>query len=392
MPTESAFILAGLLVLVAVGAWAFGQFLDRDPALPTRISADYLRGLSLVLSRKTDEALELFIQMAKVDEDTLETHFALGHLFRRRGEFERAIRVHENLLARENLNDAQRDQAMYALAEDYLGAGLFDRAEELLQQLRDSETQRQAALEKLVYIYEREAEWEKAIDVHRRLEMQTGQKTPHVAHYYCELAQAALAAGDMRSAREYLQHTIRSPSGALRGVLIRAHLAKEEGRNREAAALYQQVLETDRAFVSEVLADLLACFENEGRGMEFEEYLRSRLAADASLGTELAYAAILHQLTRSPILANTIEHYIASSDVLSRLVDGASMRSDKPGERMATLDRVTSGLRMLALSNARYRCGNCGYGTHKFIWQCPGCKLWETIRPLQRFQLETAVG
>lgn len=392
MPTESAFILAGLLVLVAVGAWAFGQFVDRDAALPTRISADYLRGLNLVLSRKTDEALELFIQMAKVDEDTLETHFALGHLFRRRGEFERAIRVHENLLARENLNDMQRDQATYALAEDFLGAGLFDRAEDLLQQIRDSETHSQIALEKLVYIYEREAEWEKAIEVHRRLEMQTGQKTPHVAHYYCELAEAALAKGDMQAAREYLQHTVRSPSGALRGAMIRARLAREEGHYREAAALYMQALETDRAFVSEVIAELKACFDDDGRADEFERYVRDRLAADASLGIDFAYAAILHELTRSPVLAGCIERFIAGSDVLSRLIDVAAISSGAPGERLAVLERVSSGLRMFALSNARYRCGNCGYGTQKFIWQCPSCKLWETIRPLQRFQLETAVN
>ena len=392
MPTDSAFLLAGLLVLVAVGAWAFGQYLDRDAALPTRISADYLRGLNLVLSRKTDEALELFIQMAKVDEDTLETHFALGHLFRRRGEFELAIRVHENLLARENLNDMQRDQAIYALAEDFLGAGLFDRAEELLQQIRDSDTHSQIALEKLVYIYERESEWGKAIDVHRRLEMLTGQKTPHVAHYYCELAQAALAAGDRQAAREHLQHTIRSPSGALRGTLIRAKLAQEEGRNLDAMALYRQVLETDRAFISEVLVDLQSCFESDGRGPEFEDYIRKRLAADASLGADFAYAAILHGLTRSPVLAECIEHFIASSDVLSRLIDVETMRSDTAADRMATLERVTTGLRMLALSNARYRCGNCGYGTQKFIWQCPSCKLWETIRPVQKFQLESAVN
>ena len=392
MPSESAFILAGLLVLVAVGAWAFGQFVDRDATLPTRISADYLRGLNLVLSRKTDEALELFIQMAKVDEDTLETHFALGHLFRRRGEFERAIRVHENLLARENLNDMQRDQAIYALAEDFLGAGLFDRAEELLQQIRDSETHGQIALEKLVYIYEREAEWEKAIDVHRRFEMLTGQKTPHVAHYYCELAQAALAKGDMQAAREYLQHTVRSPSGALRGTLIRAKLAQEEGRNGEAAALYRQVCETDRAFLSEVIADLKTCFDADARGDEFERYVRDRLAADASLEIDFAYAAILHQLTGSPALAGCIERFIARSDVLSRLIDVAAMHSGTPAERMAMLDRVTSGLRMFALSSARYRCGNCGYGTQKFIWQCPSCKLWETIRPLQRFQLESVVN
>lgn len=392
MPTESAFLLAGLLVLIGVGAWAFGQFLDRDAALPTRISADYIRGLNLVLSRRTDEALELFIQMAKVDEDTLETHFALGHLFRRRGEFDRAIRVHENLLARENLNDMQHDQAILALAEDYLGAGLFDRAEELLEEIRQSETHGQIALEKLVYIYEREGEWEKAIDVHRRLEMQSGQKTPHVAHYYCELAEAALVRGDTSAAREYLKSTVRSPSGALRGGLIRARIARDEGRYREAAGQYQQVLEQDRSFISEVISDLRECYERDNRLNDFESYIGERLTVDASLSMDFAYAAIINLMTTSAVLAECIEKFIADSEVLSRLIDVADLRADSAAERAAKLDRIAAGLRLFAMTTARYRCGNCGYGTQKFIWHCPSCKLWESIRPLQRFHLEAASG
>lgn len=391
MPTDTTFLLVGLLVLIAVGAWAFGQFLDRDAALPTRISADYIRGLNLVLSQKTDEALELFIQMAKVDEDTLETHFALGHLFRRRGEFDRAIRVHENLLKRENLNDMQHDQAIFALAEDYLGAGLFDRAEALLEQIQGSSTHSQVALEKLGYIYEREGEWEKAIDTHRRLEMLSGQKTPHVAHYYCELAEQALANGETDKAREYLKHTVRNPSGALRGTLIRAQIARGEKRFREAATLYRQVIEQDAGFISEVLPELLSCSEQDGRSDEFEAFITGLSQKSPSANDAIAYATVLNELTRSPALAAGLAKFVADNDVLNHLIDVAALDSDEADERARALERIATGLRMLALSTARYRCGNCGYGTQRFIWHCPSCKLWETVRPVQRFQLETAV-
>jgi lipopolysaccharide biosynthesis regulator YciM len=391
MPTDSAFLLAGLLVLIAVGAWAFGQFLDRDAALPTKISADYIRGLNLVLSRKTDEALELFIQMAKVDEDTLETHFALGHLFRRRGEFDRAIRVHENLLQRENLNDMQYDQAISALAEDYLGAGLLDRAEQLFEQIVDSETHGQIALEKLVSIYERAGDWQKAIETHRRLEVLNGQKTPHVAHYYCELAERALAEGNLDQAREYLQSTIRSPSGALRGSLIRARIASGEGRYRDAVGLYRQVIDQNRGFITEVLPDLLFCYEQDGRAEEFESFVSNLAASDPATNRDIAYAAILHDLTRSPGLTASIAGFIAEDQVLNHLIDLSSLESGDAEQRAATLERISEGLRMLALSTPRYRCGNCGYGAQRFIWHCPSCKLWETVRPVQRFQLESAV-
>ena len=176
MPTDATFLLAGLFIALGAIVYVYKLYADRDRDLPPQINADYLRGLNLVLSRRTDEALELFVQMAKVDDDTLETHFALGHLFRRRGEMERAIRVHENLLARTNLNEAQRHQALFSLAEDYLGAGLFDRAEQLFGQLRDSTTLAEAALEKLVSIYEREQEWQKAIEALRKLEILRGSK------------------------------------------------------------------------------------------------------------------------------------------------------------------------------------------------------------------------
>src|SRR6187200_1814698 len=249
MPTDATFLIAGLFLAIFAVGYIYRLYSDRDRDLPPQISADYLRGLSLVLNRRTDEALELFVQMAKVDDDTLETHFALGHLFRRRGEVERAIRVHENLLARPNLNETQRHQAVFSLAEDYLGAGLFDRAEDRLNELVESPTLAEAALEKLVYIFEREKEWQKAIDAQRKLEMFHGARSNQVAHYYCELADQARAAGDRELAKTHLKATIRSESGQLRGTLIRAGLAQEEGNFSEAIGLYEQTIEKDRYFI-----------------------------------------------------------------------------------------------------------------------------------------------
>lgn len=393
MPTEATFILAGLLILIAMGGWAFGQFLDkdRDGQLPTRISADYIRGLNLVLSRKTDEALELFIQMAKVDDDTLETHFALGHLFRRRGEVDRAIRVHQNLLARPNLNEMQHDQAVYALAEDYLGAGLYDRAEALFAEIQDSTTLGEQALERLVHIYEREREWQKAIDVRRRLEVVSGEKSVEVAHYFCELAEQAMRDGDTQRARDHLKSTVRSPSGALRGTLIRAGIARNEGAFSEAIRLYEQVLESDRDFISEVLAELLACYRAMDRAADFERYVEQLVETAPEAASDVAYAAITNNLTDSPGLVKCIERFIEHSDVLAQLVNIDELKSATPEEAAAALNRISAGLRALAQSSARYRCGNCGYSTKRFVWHCPSCKLWETIKPIQRFQLEATI-
>jgi lipopolysaccharide biosynthesis regulator YciM len=392
MPTEATFLLAALLIIAAASGFAFKIYSDRDRDLPPRISADYIRGLNLVLSRRTDEALELFVQMAKVDEDTLETHFALGHLFRRRGEFERAIRVHENLLARPNLNDTQRHQAVFSLAEDYLGAGLFDRAEQLFADLRESPTQAEASLEKLVHIYEREKEWQKAIDVHRKLEMLRGTKSSQVAHYYCELAELARASGNRDLAREHLRSSVRSESGALRGTLIRASLAQEEQQFGEATALYEQVIAADRHFIIEVLPALLTCYRSGGRSAEFETFVETLIAQDAALRRDLAFAAIIGNLTDSPALADSVERFVFDNPVLMTLVNAEGLKMLTHEERRRAIERITGGLRQIALSSARYRCSNCGYSTQRFIWHCPSCKLWETVRPIQNLQLETVLS
>ena len=392
MPTDATFLLAALLIIAAASGFAFKVYSDRDRDLPPRISADYIRGLNLVLSRRTDEALELFVQMAKVDDDTLETHFALGHLFRRRGEVERAIRVHQNLLARPNLNETQRHQALFSLAEDYLGAGLFDRAEQLFAELRESPTLAEAALEKLVQIYERESEWQKAIDVHRKLEILRGSKSSQVAHYYCELAEIARANGDRSLAREHLKNTVRSESGALRGTLIRAALSQEEKDYGQAIALYEQVIDADRHFITEVLSPLMQCYRDSGSSAEFESYLRGLIAKDASLQRDLAFAAVISHITDSAALASCVERFVFDNAVLANLVNADELKTLAPEQRRRAIERITQGLRQIATSSARYRCSSCGYSTQRFIWHCPSCKLWETVRPIQSFPLETVLS
>ncbi len=392
MPTDATFLLAALFIVFGALGYVYKIFTDRGRDLPPRISADYIRGLNMVLNRRTDEALELFVQMAKVDDDTLETHFALGHLFRRRGEFERAIRVHENLLARPSLSEAQRHQAVFSLAEDYLGAGLFDRAEHLFSELRDSNTLAAAALDKLVGIYEREQDWHKAIEALRKLEMLRGSKSNQVAQYYCELAETARAAGDRQSAREYLRNTVRSESGALRGALIRATLAQEDRDYAQAIALYEQVVSTNQHFITEVLPPLLECYRAMGHVAEFDSYLDTLIARDDSLYKNLAYAAIIGNLGGSPALSRLVERFVFEHPVLANLVNADELKNLPAEQRGAAVARIASGLRTIALASARYRCSNCGYSTQRFIWHCPSCKLWETVRPLSSVPLETVLN
>ena len=194
MPTESTFLLAGLFLLLAAAGWAMGRFGERDTEeAPPPLNIDYLKGLNFLLNEQTDQALEHFLRMVRVDDKTIETHFALGSLFRRRGEVDRAIRIHQNIIARPDLASEQRDQALFSLAKDYLGAGLLDRAEKLFMRLAQGSRYQVQALENLCRIYEQEKEWQKAIDSGQKLETLGGESLAlQIAHYYCELAEQAV--------------------------------------------------------------------------------------------------------------------------------------------------------------------------------------------------------
>ena len=394
MPTESTFLLAGLLVFAAAVGWFFARLPDfrRDERSESSIGADYLRGLNLVLNRQTDEALELFVQMARVDDETLETHFALGHLFRRRGEVDRAIRVHQNLLARPNLSETQRHQALFSLASDYLGAGLFDRAEKLFTELRSSPTMAESALRNLVDIYERQHDWNKAIEARRKLDSRTGEKSVEVAHYHCELAERARRDGDMTSARRHLRNARRTASGTLRGALIRAAIASEEGEHSRAVTLYRQLLTADRRLMAEILPLLEAACRETGRDGEIERYLEGLIGKDESVKRDIAYAAIVSGLEQAPLLRDCVEEFLLHNDTLAPLIDIEHLKALPPDKRRASIHRICGGLRRLAMSGSRYRCTNCGYSTKGLLWRCPSCKSWESIRPLQVFQFAEMVA
>jgi lipopolysaccharide biosynthesis regulator YciM len=222
--------------------------------------------------------------------------------------------------------------------------------------------------------------------------MLRGTKSSQVAHYYCELAEAARAAGERERARDYLRNTIRSESGALRGSLIRAVLAREEKDYEQAIALYEQVIAADRHFISEVLPELLECYRATGRLDEFDAYLRQLVAKDASLHRDIAYAAIIGKLEGSAVLNDAVERFVFDHAVLANLVNAVELRELPDEQRRSAIARIAEGLRSIALANARYRCTNCGYSTQRFIWHCPSCKLWETIRPIQSVPLDSVLA
>ena len=384
MPGESPLLLAALFVLAAALGWLFARWTGRGRR---DISADYFEGLNFLLNEQPDKAVEVFMRMVDVDSETIETHFALGSLFRRRGEVDRAIRVHQNIIARPGLPRVQRDKALHALADDYLKAGLLDRAETLLQQLADVPAHRKAALQGLVRIFEQQRDWEQAIKARDRLaSLSNAPRKGVVAHYFCELAEEARAGGDLDATRQLLRRAQAAKRGTVRGAMMRAKLAAEVGDHDLAARLYRSVIETEPDFAVDALPPLKACFEAQGREAGFEKALQGLVRRRPQLRPGIAFAAIVHEGFDDAVTQDCVREFVESNPTLQELLELLRPGGSQPGED--AIRRISRALRRLVRGSPRYRCGTCGFAGNTLYWQCPTCKSWDTTRPITRFRFE----
>lgn len=383
MPTESAFFFAGLLFLAAALGYVFARYgeppeEDRDSAR----QADYFRGFRYLLSEEPDRAVEVFAAIPDLDDDTLETHLALGALFRRRGEIDRAIAVHTNLLERPQLPAAQRHQVRLALADDYLAAGLYDRAEELLEPLVQVREQRAEALSRLLRIAEQTQDWKRAIDLCRRLEGDGSSRRQ--SHYWCELAVQATGQGDMAAAQEHLDQA-RAAGQTIRCLWIAADLAASSGDPAEAARLYRRVISEEPAYIVDVLAPLESACAAAGLESDLATLLDELCTAAPGAQAAIAAATIVDLRITQPVALECLAEFLVQDPVLGELVDADRLRRDKDGQQLA---RLRVALNRLARGSLRYRCGDCGYASASLHWQCPGCRSWESVRPVPRLPLD----
>jgi len=370
-----------------------GRFGERDDEdAPPPLNIDYLKGLNFLLNEQTDQALEHFLEMVRVDDKTIETHFALGNLFRRRGEIDRAIRIHQNIIARPDLPSEARDQALFSLAKDYLHAGLLDRAEKLFVRLAQGSRYQVQALENLCRIYEQEKEWDKAIESGQKLETLSGRSLElQIAHYYCELAETAAAAKDYSSARQYVKKAQSGRPRTMRGALTRAHIARETNDFKTAIRLYQRIIEEHTYLISEALPEIVATYTSEGSMDGLDQALKSMLAKSPEMSPLVAYTAIVNNIGGTPVIDECVENYILDEPTLAEFVDLHQLDKEADTSHEAALEKVRNALSRLASATPRYQCQECGFSSQRLLWQCPSCRNWETQRPASRVQFDTVL-
>lgn len=404
MAADSPSLLLILALFIAAAAgWLFGKWghspfsVARGRKPPSRVgkrgmspfadrlSEEYFRGLGFLLDEEPDKALEVFLRMVDVDNDTVETHFALGSLYRRRGEVERAIRVHENIMARPSLRDEHRVHAMFALGEDYFRAGLFDRAESLFLQLAAGGSRHVPALRYLLRIYERQRDWEQAIATHRRLVAVASPEHPTaIAHYHCELAEQMRAKGDFEGARQQLHHARDVQRNFPRGALIRADIALDMNQPELAASLCQRIVELHPKLLTLALPRVMRAMRDTDAGA-IERRFQAWMRPDPVARAELAYAAIVAGLEQEPFVRECLPDLLREDSTLGEIV---SATSGEPAQLTAEQrTALAKALGRVLRRTQRYRCVDCGFASAAHFWQCPGCRSWDAFAPVALLDL-----
>ena len=354
------------------------QLLSESRMLPL----SYFKGLNFLLNEQPDKAIEAFIEVVKVDPQTIELHFALGGLFRRRGEVERAIRMHQNLVERPDLAAEQKLAALFELAQDYFKAGLLDRAEELFLKLEGTSYAEQA-LRFLLEIYEQEKDWNKAIEIAGKLETVTGRShQKEIANFRCELALNELMHSRPEAARPHLAQALAHHRLCVRANLLLGDLEIAAKHPQAAIEAWKRIETQNPKYLALVAERIFNAYKQMGKLEEGVNLLRGYLAKYPSLdllnvvfqgmlesqGTEPAYRLARDELRRMPTLLG-----------LDKLLEAQMLEA--PPDRSRDLELVKELVNQHTRSLAMYKCDVCGFRARQYYWHCPGCAEWETYSP-----------
>ena len=377
-----------LLPLATLTGWVVGRRGGQrhGDTQVSRLSSTYFRGLNYLLNEQPDKAIELFLHIAELDKETFETQVALGHLFRRRGEVDRAIRLHQGLVQRNDLSDQQRVLALLALGEDYMKSGLLDRAETVFTDLARIDERAPQALKHLLGIYQAERDWERAIDNATRYEEVTGEPMGKlVAQFECELAERHRANGELDAARAAIARAYQADAGSVRAGILEGRIEAGAGNPDAAIRAYERAARHDPDYLPEFLPSLLACYGEVGDTAGARAFLAEMSEHYRGIAPVLALTGLIEAQ----------EGAQAARDYLGRqLKDRPSVRGEAAlidltlavgADSTATLHDLKHITDQLLVRNPSYRCTRCGFGARTHHWQCPSCKEWGTVKPLLNY-------
>jgi lipopolysaccharide biosynthesis regulator YciM len=361
------------------------QVIKESRALP----ASYFKGLNFLLNEQPDKAIEAFLEVARLDPDTLELHFALGALFRRRGELDRAIRIHQNLVDRVDLNQEQRLKALYELGEDFLKAGLLDRAEAIFKRLREG-PHAMDALKHLREIYALEKDWEKSIATAEDLaKLGCHTQDADTAHYHCEQALNAMLRKDTDGARALLNRALELNRKAPRATLLLGDIAMQEGKPLAAIEIWRDIEAQNPAYLPIVAVRIIDAYRQLGREDDGLELIQGYLGRYPSHDLFHIHFNAVAQARGWRAAEQLASEALKRQPGMRVLDDYLQARASLAGDQADLETRMAQDLVHKQVSRASYyQCVQCGFKARQFFWQCPACARWDSISP-ERREIET---
>lgn len=348
-----------------------------------RLRKNYFTGLNYLLNEEPDKAVDIFVELVKADDDTIETHLSLGALFRRRGEVDRAIRIHDNIIQRELLPKVYRSRALLELSRDYARAGVLDRAEKLLIQLIEMKMHLHEALQELLLIYQQEKNWAQAVIIAEKLQQVSDEPMQvSIAQYYCEMAEQASEQGKSTQAIRYLHQADKIDPNCVRSSILQGHLALEHRQYKKAIACYQHVGQQDDDFLVEVLPHMVRCYQRLGDDSGLLVYLKSAFERYPNLSVLVQLIIYFERKHGNRValdfVIEQVKHHrsIVIVHQLVRLY--GQITSGTVRDQLMILYDLTSSL---LADRALYCCDRCGFSGKMHYWLCPGCQTWNSFKP-----------
>ena len=379
MDFDFTWLLWGLPIAFALG-WVASRLDLRQWRIEGRQAPKaYFRGLNHLLNEQQDQAIDAFIEAVQGDPDTAELHFALGNLFRRRGDYDRAVRVHEHLISRADLTQKDRDRAQYALALDFLKAGLLDRAEEALKKLEGTDHESEASMA-LLGIYERSRDWPRAQATARKLDAENpGSYATRLAHFLCEEAEMAHRQGDLLRTRDLLEQAASASPQLARAWMSLSALDAQEGHAGAALDKLLQLEHHSPQHLPLAAARLAELAKQTDRVADVRPVLQ---AADAR-GPSIDITQALASLDTTGEQAR--QEYLTHLEREPSLVMATAWLEAEPEAGRQAPAPVLRALQVASGPQRRYRCAACGFEAQRHFWQCPGCQTWDSY-PARRVE------
>jgi len=374
-----------LLPLAAASGWyAASRGRRSTRSVGADIPQAYFKSLNLLLNEQQDKALDVLISALETHEETVEIQLALGNLFRRRGEIERATQLHQNLIARSGLDPEQRLQALYELGQDYYKAGLFDRAESLLLEVAEAAQYSESAYRLLLQLYEQEKEWENAIDAARRLSLASGEDLDGLlAQYNCELAEERMTAGFYQECAGFIHQALTLEQECTRALMQSGRLRAIKNEHVTAIREWTRIVNRHPEMLTDVIGLVRQSYQSLGRLADYRNFLERCLKHNNDFRLVMTLVDFLVESGQPEQARSRLLNWMRNTHSLNSLTDliesadsgNRGLRSDR------SLDFLIDLVSVLFGTARSYECRNCGFKGKSMHWQCPGCRKWNSTGP-----------